>query len=128
MASKTGNRSRSPKLAAEMMLLSPWVAGSRLSSMGRRKSPSAVRNDLGRLAQEKSLAFAQSGFAVALAIAKANMDLVVRASSWPRAPWLWTSGPDLLNTYRQISDHVLSAGLEPLHAKVMTNARRMRRK
>lgn len=128
MARKTENRSRSPKLAAEMMLLSPWVAGSRLSSMGRRKSPSAVRNDLGRLAQEKSLAFAQSGFAVALAIAKANMDLVVRASSWPWAPWLWTSGPDLVNTYRKISDNVLSAGLEPLHAKVMTNARRMRRK
>jgi hypothetical protein len=127
MARKTENRSRSPQLAAEMMLLSPWVAGSRLSSMGRRKSHSAVRNDLGRLAQEKSLAFAQSGFAFAMAIAKANMDLVVHAGSWLWAPWLRTSGSDLLTAYRQISDNVLSAGLEPLHARVVTNAKRLRR-
>ena len=127
MVRKTQNRNRSPKLAAEMMLLSPWVAGSRLAGVGRRKSHSAVRNDLGRLAGEKSLAFSQSGFAFAMAVAKANMDLAVHAGSWFWAPWLGTSRPDLLGTYRQISDNVLSAGLEPLHAKVVSNARRLRR-
>jgi hypothetical protein len=47
--------------------------------------------------------------------------------------WLWArpgcgqSGSDLLTAYRRISDNVLSAGLEPLHARVVTNAKRLRR-
>ena len=124
MPRRTQKTSRSAKLAAEMMLLSPWVAASRMSSMARRKSPAAVGHDLGLLAQEKTVALTRSGFAWATAVSKAQMDLAASAGSW-----FYTlarkNSSGLLNAYRRLPENVISAGLAPLHRKVVSNAKRL---
>lgn len=123
MRTRRSSPSTLARKSLELSLAAPQVVAHRLSRMATAgANPSARdRQEFWNMGAEKVVAFQQSWLGMASTLAQAQ---------WRAAASMWLLRPPAspLAEAGRVASRVLSAGLTPIHAKAVANARRLSRR
>ena len=123
MRTRRNSPSTLARKSLELSLAAPQVVAHRLSRMATAgANPSARdRQEFWNMGAEKVVAFQQSWLGMASMLAHAQ---------WRAAASMWLLRPPAsqLAEASRVASRVLAAGLTPIHAKAVANARRLSRR
>ena len=115
--------------AAELAMAAPQVVAHRMSRMAMAGvNPSAAdQREFMQMGSEKVLAFSQGAVAMWSAAARVNWNLAQAMAGSASRPGAasWLGLADHLWQWPQRTQQALGAGLAPVHAKAVSNAKRL---
>jgi hypothetical protein len=113
--------------AAELGVAVPEVVAHRVVRMALAgSSPSAAdREEFFRMSAEKISAFYESWNSMYLAVYRANLQWFLSPPAWSTA-WL-SQGHRAGAKVQQAALDILASGVDPIHRRAVSNARRLRR-